>query len=263
MKTLRRIAILVEYDGTEFVGWQVQNNGRSVQGVIESSIKEIFCETRRVVGAGRTDSGVHSIGQVAHFDLKHSIPIDRIADALNSKMPDDVQILDAREVHPDFHARRDAVKRTYSYYLIAGSPKPVIDRNKIAWTPHNLDIAAMQKAAQYWIGKHDLSSFRAKKCQAESPIRSIERFEVSSMKNEILFTRKTEIIKFTIEARSFLHNQVRIMIGSLIEIGRGEKSIEWAEEILKAKNREISGPTAPAKGLVLEKVEYKSNLGLW
>jgi len=257
---MRRVAILIEYDGTDFVGWQIQGKGRTVQAVLESSIREGFGEAQRIIGSGRTDSGVHATGQVAHFDLRHSIPIEKLSDALNSKLPADVQILDAKEVPNTFHARRDAKKRRYRYYLCSGSRRPVIDRRKTGWTPYRLDEKAMNSAAQYWIGKHDFTSFRSSHCQAESPVRSIDLFTIERNQENPL---QKNLIVFTVEARAFLQNQIRIMVGTLIEIGRGAEKIEWAKDVLEKKDRNCAGQTISPSGLIFEKIFYSDNYELW
>jgi tRNA pseudouridine38-40 synthase len=258
----RRIALLIEYDGGDFVGWQVQGNGRSVQGVLESTIREVFDEKVRVIGAGRTDSGVHATGQVAHLELAHPIPIEKVAAAINSRLSEDVRILAAAEPGPDFHARRDGIMRRYTYDLADGGPRPAIDRRRIVHTPVRLDDALMARAAAGWLGKHDCSSFRDARCQAESPIRTLSRFDVTRLEAGVTVRGEdgnsgTSIIRFTIEARSFLHHQVRIMIGTLVEIGRGERPMEWAAEVLAARARPMAGPTMPAHGLILRTVRYR------
>jgi tRNA pseudouridine38-40 synthase len=260
----RRIALLIEYDGTDFVGWQMQTNGRSVQAVVESIIVEALGRRARIVGSGRTDSGVHALGQVAHFDLRHAIPTDRIREALNCRLPPDVQIRAAVEVDAEWHARRDARMRRYVYILADGVTKPVLDRRRIAWTPYPLDAKRMAAAAQSWIGKHDFTSFRAQKCQAESPIRSIDLFSVERIDAVAsplaLAAAGGSLIAFTVEARAFLHHQVRNMVGTLIEIGRGAEEISWAKKVLSARDRSAAGRTMAAEGLILERVAYREKL---
>lgn len=251
MTSSRRIALLIEYDGTDFVGWQVQENGRAVQAVIESAIKESFRHTARIVGAGRTDSGVHARGQVAHFDLRHSLDGGKVRDALNSRLPPDCQIIASRAVPEDFHARRDAKMKVYSFRLSDGGRRRPIERRITSVVPYKLDAAIMHHAAQAWIGKHDFSAFRAAKCQAESPVRSITSIDVR---------RIDEVIHFSFEARSFLHHQVRNMVGTLIEIGRGAEPPEWAARILEGKVRADAGPTVPPEGLCLERISYKDEI---
>jgi tRNA pseudouridine38-40 synthase len=262
--SMRRIALLIEYDGTDFVGWQAQTNGRAVQDVIESVIIETLGRHARIVGSGRTDSGVHALGQVAHFDLRHVIPTDRIREALNGRLPADVQIRDAVEVDAEWHARRDARMRRYVYVLADGVTKPVLDRRRIAWTPYPLDAERMEAAAQSWIGKHDFTSFRAQKCQAESPIRSIDLISVKRIHANAsplaLAAAGGSLVAFTVEARAFLHHQVRNMVGTLIEIGRGAEEVSWAEKVLAARDRSAAGPTMAAAGLILESVKYKEKL---
>lgn len=265
----RRFALLIEYDGTDFVGWQVQSNGRSVQAVIESSIHEVLGRKARIVGSGRTDSGVHALGQVAHFDVHHNIPAERLTEALNSRLPADVQIRAAREVGArghagEFHARRDARLRRYVYLLADGSSKPCLDRRRVSWTPYSLDAARMEMAAQAWIGKHDFTSFRAQRCQAESPIRSIDRFTVERSKGgggtSAIGAGIAPILIFAVEARSFLHHQVRNMVGTLVEIGRGAETPEWAAAVLTARDRSTAGVTMSAEGLTFERVDYREAL---
>lgn len=204
-----------------------------------------------MIAAGRTDSGVHARGQVAHFDFDHQLDPRRIAAALNSKLPPDVQVRASALVDAEFHARRDAKMKRYVYRLSDGADRPVLDRHTTAWTPFTLDVDSMRNAAQFWIGKHDFSSFRAERCQADSPIRSITSFAIDRREHEIVFT---------VEGRSFLHNQIRIMIGTLVEIGRGIQSIQWAKEILDARSRSEAGTTLPPQGLCLEEIRYKEDV---
>lgn len=258
----RRVALLIEYDGGDFVGWQAQANGRSVQCVLEATIREVFAEKVRVIGAGRTDSGVHATGQVAHLDLAHPIPIGKLAAAINSRLPEDVRILAAAEPGADFHARRDGIMRRYTYDLADGGPRPAIDRRRIVHTPIRLEVETMARAAGAWLGKHDCSSFRDARCQAESPIRTLARFDVTRLEKGITARGEDDgpdasLIRFTVEARSFLHHQVRIMIGTLVEIGRGERPPEWAAEVIAARSRPAAGPTMPAHGLILRAVRYR------
>lgn len=252
LRASRRIALKVEYDGTDFVGWQVQASGRTVQGVLESVIREVLHETARVVGAGRTDSGVHARGQVAHIDLRHDLPIDHVHRALNSRLPPDVRVTAAAAVAAEFHARRDAVRRRYIYRLSDAAVGPVIDRRRIAHTFFRLNDSVMAEAAQAWLGRHDYTSFRAAVCQAESPIRSMEIFDIARDADGLII--------FTVEARAFLHHQVRNMVGTLLEIGRGARPTPWAAEVLAARDRSSGGPTAPAHGLVLDDITYRTEI---
>lgn len=229
----------------------MQASGRSVQGVLESAVRELFHETTRIVGAGRTDSGVHARGQVAHLDLGHPIAPDRVAAALNSRLPPDVRVLASAAVAADFHARRDARMRRYRYTLSDAPVAPVLDRRLVAHIPVALDESAMGRASAAWLGRHDFSSFRGSLCAAESPIRTLDRFSV---------TRDDEgRILFEAMARAFLQHQVRTMVGTLIEIGKGARPEAWAREVLEARDRRAAGPNAPACGLVLEEVSYPAN----
>lgn len=246
-----RRALLITYDGTEFIGWQVQKTGRSVQGVLESVIRECFQETVRIVGAGRTDSGVHARGQVAHVDLRHAIAPARLVMALNSRLPADLRVLNAARVSTDFHARRDARHRRYRYTLSDASIAPVLDRRLVAHIAGRLDTERMAEAAGLWLGKHDFSSFRAAVCAAESPIRTLDRLDVTRDADDRII--------FDIEARAFLQHQVRTMVGTLMEIGKGARPISWAREVLDARDRSAAGQNVPSCGLVFEEVRYSSN----
>lgn len=241
----------MEYDGTDFVGWQIQDNGRSVQAVLESSIKEAFHRGARIVGAGRTDSGVHARGQVAHFDFHHGIEPEKVKDALNMRLPPDCQIVASSLVPDDFHARRDAKMKKYSYRLSERGRRHVIERRCTAISPYTLDRDAMFEATRLWLGKHDFSSFRASRCQAESPVRTLTSFEIE---------RRDDLLVFTVEARSFLHHQIRNMVGTLVEIGRGAQSVAWAGEVLAAQSRPEAGPTMLPHGLCLDSITYKETM---
>lgn len=234
------------------MGWQVQDNGRSVQGVLESAVRELFQETERVVGSGRTDAGVHARGQVAHLDLRHEISPQRLLAALNSRLPPDVRVLAAADVPADFHARRDARLRRYRYTLSDGPVSPVMERRTVAHVPARLDQAAMAEAARCWLGRHDFSSFRGALCAAESPVRTLDALTVERDARGYLV--------FEVSARAFLQHQVRTMVGTLVEIGRGARPIAWARDVLEARDRTAAGPNAPSCGLVLEEVRYATSV---
>ena len=243
-----RYRILVEYDGTPFVGWQRQDNGPSVQGAIEEAIRRFAQEEAHVQGAGRTDSGVHALGQVAHFDLAKDVATDTVRDALNFHLkPNPVTIVEARVTEPDFHARFSAKGRSYLYRILNRRAPPTLDRGHVWHVPYRLDASAMHEAAQALIGHHDFSSFRAADCQAESPVKTLDVLDVS---------RDGDEIRIRAEARSFLHSQVRIMVGTLKQVGDGRWTPADVARALAAADRTKAGPTAPPDGLYLVRVAY-------
>ncbi|MCZ6840252.1 MAG: tRNA pseudouridine(38-40) synthase TruA [Alphaproteobacteria bacterium] len=245
---MTRYKLTLEYDGTPFVGWQRQDNGPSVQAEVEAAV-EAFCGTPvSVYGAGRTDAGVHAMGQVAHCDIERETDADTVRDALNHylrKVP--VTILSADPVDDAFHARFSAVRRHYHYRILNRRPPPAIERDKVWWFPKTVDAAAMQAAAQVLVGHHDFSSFRAASCQAKSPVKTLDQLDVSRNGTEI---------SVTAVARSFLHHQVRNMVGTLMWVGTGKWTVADVRAALAACDRTAAGPTAPPEGLYLVQVDY-------
>jgi tRNA pseudouridine38-40 synthase len=243
-----RYRLTLEYDGSAFVGWQRQANGLSVQEALESAIAAFSGERVTSFAAGRTDAGVHALGQVAHFDLAKSFAADTVRDALNFHLqPHAVAVLEAGETPADFHARHDAIERRYLYRIVNRRPPLTLRRGK-AWlvrTP--LDAAAMHTAAQALIGRHDFTTFRAAQCQAKSPVRTLDLLEVARADDEI---------RVTARARSFLHNQVRSIVGSLRQVGEGKWSARDLAAALAARDRSRCGPVAPAEGLYLAGARY-------
>tara|TARA_Y100001960_G_scaffold317195_1_gene385190 strand:- start:127 stop:861 length:735 start_codon:yes stop_codon:yes gene_type:complete len=239
--------ITVEYDGTNFVGWQQQANGVSVQSSLQDSVFKLSGEKVVVYGAGRTDAGVHAYGQVASFVISKKISTDVIRDGLNQHLrPLMISVLKAEQVDNDFHARFSAKKRCYVYKIINRRSPLTIDANR-AWCVHKiLDTKKMQNEASSFIGKHDLNAFRSAHCQSKSSIRTID---------DMIIKIKNESIYIEVVAKSYLHSQVRIMVGTLVDIAKGNltKSIN---EIIDSKKREGAGQTAPSSGLYLKKVEY-------
>ncbi|KIE05113.1 tRNA pseudouridine synthase A [Candidatus Jidaibacter acanthamoeba] len=245
---LKRYRITIEYDGTGLVGWQRQRTGISVQGLIEESIYKLSMENVTVYGAGRTDAGVHAYAQVAHFDLVKEFPPHKIRDALNHFLqPNLVSIIKAEQVASDFHARFDAKQRSYIYKIVNRSSPLTLDNNKAWHVIKKLNIRDMQEAADFLIGKHDLSSFRSVYCQSDTSIKSIDEIKILENCNEVLIN---------IAAPSFLHNQVRIIVGTLVKIGKGEWNVEKMKEIIAARNRTAAGSTAPPYGLYFKNVIY-------
>ena len=247
---MRRWKLLIEYDGGPFVGWQHQANGNSIQSSIEQAIHSFSGEFVTVQGAGRTDSGVHALGQVAHVDLKKVTNPKTIRDAINFHLkPAPITILSADVVGADFHARFSAKNRTYLYRIIDRRPAPVVEAGRVWHVRRQLNVSNMHKAAQTLIGTYDFTSFRAKGCQAGSPIRTLKRLDVGRMNNEI---------HIYVQARSFLYHQVRNLTGTLKLVGEGKWTTRDLEVALYARDRSASGPTAPAKGLYLIGVSYGS-----
>jgi tRNA pseudouridine38-40 synthase len=243
-----RYSVILEYDGTPFVGWQVQALGVSVQGRLTEAIGKLSGETVSVRGAGRTDAGVHAIGQVAHFDLARAWPPDTVRAAVNFHLkPDPIAVLDCTIVADDFDARFSATGRHYLYRILARPAPPVLDRNRVWWVPHRLRLEPMREAAVSLVGRHDFTTFRAAGCQAKSPVKTLDRLEV---------TARDEEIHIAAWARSFLHNQVRSMVGSLKLVGEGKWSPGDLDAALQARNRAACGPVAPARGLYLVRVDY-------
>jgi tRNA pseudouridine38-40 synthase len=243
-----RYRITLEYDGTPFVGWQVQAAGMSVQGRLIEAIAKFSGETVSLRGAGRTDAGVHALGQVAHFDLARAWPTDTVRAAVNFHLkPEPIAVLDCAVVDDGFDARFSATGRQYLYRILASQAPPVLDRDRVWWVPQRLQLEPMREAAAALIGRHDFTTFRAAGCQAKSPIKTLDRLEVTVNDGEL---------RIAAGARSFLHNQVRSMVGSLKLVGEGKWSPADLAAVLAARDRAACGPVAPARGLYLVRVEY-------
>jgi tRNA pseudouridine38-40 synthase len=246
---MTRWALLLEYDGTSFVGWQRQVNGLSIQAVLEQAASHLNAGQPVVsIVAGRTDAGVHAEGQVAHIDLPDRHSARSIRDALNFHMkPHPVVVLRAVAVPPDWNARFSANRRAYRFRILNRRSRPALLAGRVWQVPTPLDAPAMHDAAQRLLGRHDFSSFRATSCQAKSPIRTLDRLDV---------TRHGDIIEVVTQARSFLHHQVRNFVGTLKLVGEGSWPIERVTAALEARNRAAAGPTAPPQGLALIGVGY-------
>lgn len=243
-----RYRLIVEYDGTPFVGWQLQENGPSVQGRLAQAIKDFSGEETVPRGAGRTDAGVHALGQVVHFDLAKEWPCYKIRNALNAQLrPDPISVLACDDAADDFDARFSATARHYLYRIVNRRSPLALDRNRAWLVVHDLDAAAMHEAAQVLVGHHDFSTFRSAECQAASPVKTLDGLSVS---------RRGETIEIEASARSFLHNQVRSMVGSLKLVGEGKWTARDLAKALEARDRATCGPVAPPHGLYLVKVDY-------
>jgi len=243
-----RYKLTIEYDGTPFVGWQAQHNGPAVQSLLADAIAAFTGERVAVQGAGRTDAGVHALGQVAHVDLAKDWDVDNVRDAVNFHLrPQPVAVLAAEQVAPDFDARFSAVKRHYLYRIVNRRADLTLDQNRAWRVPRPLDDAAMQAAAQRLLGRHDFTTFRSAECQAKSPIKTLDRLDVARDRDEL---------RITAFARSFLQHQVRSMVGSLVHVGEGKWSADELAAVLAARDRTRCGQVAPPHGLYLVRVEY-------
>jgi tRNA pseudouridine38-40 synthase len=245
---VQRWRLLLEYDGAPFVGWQRQARGLSVQGVLEEAVARLSGETATLVGGGRTDAGVHARGQVAHLDLARPFPPERLAAGLNAHLrPHPVAVLEARPVPAGFHARFDAVRRTYLYRILDRRAPPALERGRVWHLPLRLDAEAMHDAAQALVGRHDFTSFRSSECQAASPLKTLALVHVR---------RVGGLVEVRTSARSFLHHQVRTIVGTLVRVGLGKEDLGHPARVLAARDRRAAGPTAPACGLCLERIDY-------
>lgn len=245
---MTRYKLTIEYDGRPFVGWQRQTNGASVQQALEEAVRAFCGETTRVYGAGRTDAGVHASGQVAHVDIARETDGGTVRDALNAHLrPAPISVIQAQAVAQEFHARTSARQRSYLYRIVNRRAPLALDAGRAWLVQTGLDAAAMHGAAQVLVGKHDFTSFRASQCQAGSPVKTLGALEVERVGTEILFH---------VRARSFLHHQVRNMVGTLKLVGEGKWSAADVEAALKARDRSSGGPTAPPDGLYLTRVDY-------
>lgn len=247
-----RYKLTVEYDGTPYVGWQRQANGRSVQGELERAAAALAGSPVAVRGAGRTDAGVHASGQVAHLDLPKSYRTDAVRDALNAHLrPEPIAVLSAEAVDETFDARTSAKQRHYLYRIVNRRPPLTLAANRAWLVKRRLEAARMHEAAQVLIGRHDFSTFRDSECQANSPIRTLDHIAVA---------RSGDVIDVAVAARSFLHRQVRSMVGSLEQVGAGAWTAADLQAALEARDRSRCGTVAPAAGLFLVRVDYGAPL---
>jgi tRNA pseudouridine38-40 synthase len=243
-----RYKLTIEYDGAPYSGWQIQENGPTVQGALERAVKAISGEFVRVHGAGRTDAGVHALGQVAHCDIAKPFVPGRLRDGLNAHLrPHPIGVLSAEIVADDFEARFSALRRHYRYRISNRRANLALDIGRVWRLPRPLDTDAMHEAAQRLIGKHDFTTFRDTECQAKSPVKTLDQFEV---------IRNGDSVDIVTSARSFLHSQVRSMVGSLVWVGEGRWSPDDLAHALEARSRAACGPVAPPDGLYLVRVDY-------
>jgi tRNA pseudouridine38-40 synthase len=245
---VRNIKLIIEYDGTAFHGWQIQPGLRTIQGVIKEQIDQITQGEVNLIGAGRTDAGVHALGQVANFQTESTIDLIALQRGLNSLLSPDIVITGIEEVAADFHARFSARSKTYEYHILNRSYPSALLRAYAWFIPHQLDLASMERCGRLLIGSHDFSSFRASGDESRHSVREVIRFEIER--------REGDLIVIAIAANAFLREMVRSIVGTLVDVGRGKTSLEEFKEIFQARDRRQAGMTAPAQGLVLVEVKY-------
>jgi len=246
-RKLRNIRLDIEYEGTHYHGWQVQANAVSVSGTIEEALEQVLQHRARLLGSGRTDAGVHALGQVANFTTEREIPAENLQLALNRLLPRDIVIRRAADVPLEFHARRDAIERTYRYQFFVGSHPSALYRTLTLHIRRPLNVSAMRQAAGAFVGSHDFTSFRSRHCDAENPVRTVFSFDVLN---------DPPFVFLDVKANAFLRNQVRIMASTLLEVGLGRCPASDVPRILEAKNRDLAGPTLKPRGLLLVHVRY-------
>lgn len=244
---MKRIFLRVAYDGTDFVGWQIQSEGRTVEGELNKAINALTGETIEVIGASRTDSGVHAKGNVAVFDTESTVPADRFMYALNSLLPEDVSIVESKEVADDFHPRHCTSIKTYEYRIFVSRINDPLKRRYAYRFPTDLDVNRMDEAAKYLIGEHDFKSFCCVRTQAETTVRKLYSADVFHDGDDIVIR---------VSGAGFLYNMVRIIAGSLMEVGSGKKAPIFIKEALEGTDRTLAGPTAEPQGLTLINIEF-------
>jgi len=248
-----RIALGIEYDGFPFCGWQSQAEGQTVQDTLQSALSQIAGEQISVVAAGRTDTGVHAVEQVVHFNTEVVRPLTAWVRGVNAMLPGSIAVRWSHPVPDEFHARFSAHGRNYRYLLINRATRPAIQVGKVGWYHTSLDLELMQAASEHLLGKHDFSAFRAAQCQAKSPVKSVSKLNVS---------RKSEMFIFDIKADAFLHHMVRNIVGCLVYVGKGKYPPNWLAEVLASRERSLAAPTFSPDGLYLQRIKYEEKWGL-
>ncbi|MCM1189772.1 MAG: tRNA pseudouridine(38-40) synthase TruA [bacterium] len=246
---MKRVRLTVAYDGTNYHGWQLQNNGVTVESVLNECLSELLGEEIRVIGASRTDAGVHALGNVAVFDTENRMPADRISYALNRRLPEDIRIQKSEEVPKDWHPRRRASRKTYEYRIYRGEFPMPVKRLYSCFVYQSLDVEKMRRAAEYLEGEHDFRSFCQTGSQAESTVRTLYG---------VMLEEQGPDLVIRVCGNGFLYNMVRILVGTLLEVGKGKREPDSMEQLLKARDRSAAGPTAPACGLTLVRYEFLS-----
>jgi tRNA pseudouridine38-40 synthase len=253
MSATYRWAIGLEYDGSAYAGWQTQESSPSIQSVAEKALSAVANHVVSLTGAGRTDAGVHALGQVAHFDASAVRSARSWVHGANTQLPPDVSALWAVQVADTFHARYSALSRTYRYVILNRGTRPALGHQRVCWVHTALDHERMASAAMLLVGEHDYSAFRSSECQSRTPVRRVEAIEVR---------RRGEYVVIEARANAFLHHMVRNIVGVLMRVGRGEAEVGWAGEVLEGRDRRLAGVTAPAGGLYLVEVRYPPEAGL-
>jgi tRNA pseudouridine38-40 synthase len=248
-----RIALGLEYDGSAFCGWQTQPSRCAVQDAVDAALSHIAGHPVQSQCAGRTDAGVHALGQVVHFDTSARRPLSAWVRGANALLPESIAVQWAREVSDDFHARNRATGRSYSYLVLNRHERPGVHHARIGWYHRPLDLDSMREAVRCLIGSHDFSAFRAAECQAASPVRELRRAQIQ---------RFGGLVVFEFAADAFLYHMVRNLVGCLVKIGEGTRPSEWLREVLESRHRERAAPTFPPDGLYLTAVEYDAAWGL-
>ena len=248
---MKRVKMIVAYDGTNYCGWQLQNNGVTIEEVLNKALTDLLKEPVAVIGASRTDSGVHSEGNVAVFDTENRMPADKICFALNQRLPDDIRVLQSEEVSPDYHPRKQNCVKTYEYRIMNRKIEIPTMRLYSYFCYFPLDVELMKKGAAYLVGEHDFKSFCTARGQAEETVRTIYSLDVE---------KSGDLITLRIKGSGFLYNMVRIIAGTLMKVGMGVYPPEHVEKILDARNRNEAGPKAAARGLTLMSLEYEKEL---
>jgi len=242
------VALVVEYDGSAYHGWQSQTGLRTVQQVLESALTRVADEPVSLVCAGRTDTGVHALHQVVHFDCNKNRPMRGFVHGTNAYLPQDICVRFGCEMTDDFHARYSALSRSYRYLIYNGPIRRALQKGQVTWQYRNLDHRLMHQAGQYLVGELDFSSFRAAECQSNTPMRHVQKLSV---------TRQSDYVIIDIRANAFLHHMVRNIAGVLMSVGSGKQSVAWVDDVLQARDRKLGAETAPPYGLYLSNVEYE------
>ena len=256
--TMPNYRLTLQFEGTNYHGWQLQPGWPTVQGEMEKAVAKTTAQQVRVLGCGRTDAGVHAEAYVASFKVESDLAPERMLHALNSRLPDDIAVTACDIAPDDFHATRSSKGKIYRYTIATGVVRPVLDRNFVHWMRHPLDVAAMQAAAACLVGEHDFASFVTERDPGKNTVRTIHRLEVATrgLSPETLSEARGRYIDITVEGNGFLYNMVRTIAGCLIAVGRGARSVEWLMEVLEARNRTKAFDTAPAEGLAMVKALY-------
>jgi len=248
-----RIALGIEYDGSNYCGWQSQPDGRTVQDVLQLALSQIASAPITVIAAGRTDTGVHAVEQVIHFDTQTLRPLTAWVRGVNALLPSSIAVLWAHAVSDEFHARFSAQARSYTYYLFCRPVRSALQHGKVGWFHQSLDVDAMRLAAKYLLGEHDFSAFRASACQAKSPVKNLIQLDIQ---------QQGSMISLELTANAFLHHMVRNIVGCLVYIGKGKHPPQWMQTVLEGRERSQAAPTFAPDGLYLRKIAYDAKWDL-